>query len=126
MIEVWDPANKVRMERRLWVAVLEAQRDLGIEVDAGLVDDYRSVMDQVDPDSIVVERGSSVMTSRRGSRSSTPWPGTSRSTSEMTSRDLTENVEQAQILRSLDLIITRSVASRPPWHAWPQTGPAWR
>ncbi len=111
MIEVWDPANKVRMERRLWVAVLEAQRDLGIEVDAGLVDDYRSVMDQVDLDSIAARERVLRHDVKARLEEFNALAGHESVHLGMTSRDLTENVEQAQILRSLDLIITRSVAS---------------
>ncbi len=32
MIEVWDPASKVRLERELWVTVMEIQRDLGLSI----------------------------------------------------------------------------------------------
>ena len=40
-------------------------------------------------------------TSRRGSRSSTPWPAIEHVHKGMTSRDLTENVEQLQIVSAL-------------------------
>ena len=32
MQEIWSPTHKIILERRLWVAVLEAQRDLGLDV----------------------------------------------------------------------------------------------
>ena len=32
MREIWSPEAKVRLERELWLAVLEAQRDLGLDV----------------------------------------------------------------------------------------------
>jgi adenylosuccinate lyase len=49
---IWSPAEKVRAERRLWLAVLTAQRELGVPVPDGVIDAYRSVLDQVDLDSI--------------------------------------------------------------------------
>ena len=32
MATLWSPEHKVRLERRLWLAVLRAQRDLGVDV----------------------------------------------------------------------------------------------
>jgi len=52
MAAIWSPEGKVKAERRLWVAVLEAQRDLGIAAPDGAVEAYRSVIDQVHLDSI--------------------------------------------------------------------------
>jgi adenylosuccinate lyase len=34
---IWSPEHKVVLERRLWIAVLEAQRDLGVDVPAGVI-----------------------------------------------------------------------------------------
>ena len=34
MRALWSPEAKIVAERRLWLAVLEAQRDLGVDVDA--------------------------------------------------------------------------------------------
>ena len=31
MVKIWSPAGKVSLERQLWITVLEAQRDLGVE-----------------------------------------------------------------------------------------------
>ena len=40
LVHVWSPANKVVLERRLWLAVLRAQQELGIEVPEGVVAAY--------------------------------------------------------------------------------------
>ena len=45
---LWSPEHKVVLERRLWLAVLRAQRDLGIEVPGRRVADYERVLDEVD------------------------------------------------------------------------------
>ena len=50
MVELWSPEHKVVLERRLWIAVLEAQRDLGVDVPAEAIEAYRAVVDQVDLD----------------------------------------------------------------------------
>ena len=36
LAEIWSATNKIALERRLWLAVLKAQPDLGIDVPAGL------------------------------------------------------------------------------------------
>jgi adenylosuccinate lyase len=38
MARVWSPEHKVVLERQLWIAVLEAQRDLGIDVPAEAIE----------------------------------------------------------------------------------------
>ena len=35
---IWSPEHKIVLERRLWIAVLRAQRDLGIEVPQAAID----------------------------------------------------------------------------------------
>ena len=52
MAELWSPEAKVVMERELWIAVMEAQRDLGVDIADGVIDDHRAVAAQVDLDSI--------------------------------------------------------------------------
>ena len=52
MQELWSPEGKVVLERRLWLAVLRAQRDLGVDVPDGVVEAYEAVVDDVDLGSI--------------------------------------------------------------------------
>ena len=52
LAEIWSPEHKIVLERRLWIAVLKAQRDLGIDVPDGVVEAYEAVVDRVDLDSI--------------------------------------------------------------------------
>ncbi len=47
---IWSPEHKIVLERRLWIAVLEAQRDLGVDVPDGVVEAYQDVVDKVDQD----------------------------------------------------------------------------
>ena len=48
LAEIWSATNKIALERRLWLAVLKAQQDLGIDVPDGAVADYEAVIDQID------------------------------------------------------------------------------
>ena len=40
MKAVWSPEGKVRLERELWVAVMKAQRDLGLDIPAEAIAAY--------------------------------------------------------------------------------------
>ena len=48
MVAIWSPEAKVVAERRLWLAVLRAQAELGVDVGEGVVADYERVIDDVD------------------------------------------------------------------------------
>ena len=37
MAMIWSPEHKIVLERQLWIAVLKAQRDLGVDVPDGVV-----------------------------------------------------------------------------------------
>jgi len=52
LVEIWSPRHKVVMERRLWLAVLRAQRELGVDVPDGVIEAYEAVVDDVDLASI--------------------------------------------------------------------------
>ena len=47
LVEIWSPRHKVILERRLWVAVLTAQRQLGVDVPDGVIEAYEAVIDDV-------------------------------------------------------------------------------
>ena len=50
--DLWSAEAKIIAERRLWVAVLRAQADLGVAVPAGVIEKYESVLENVDLGSI--------------------------------------------------------------------------
>jgi adenylosuccinate lyase len=52
MVELFSARNRIVLERRLWIAVLTAQRDLGVEVPDGVIEAYDAVVDDVDLASI--------------------------------------------------------------------------
>ena len=49
LAEIWSPEHKIVLERRLWIAVLTAQRDLGVDVPDGVIADYEAVVEQGRP-----------------------------------------------------------------------------
>ena len=99
------------MERRLWLAVLRAQRDLGVTVPDGVIEAYERVLDHVDLDSIAARERVTRHDVKARIEEFCALAGHEHIHKGMTSRDLTENVEQLQIRRSLELIRDRVVAA---------------
>ncbi|MFJ8812624.1 adenylosuccinate lyase [Amycolatopsis thermoflava] len=110
LVSLWSPENKVKLERELWIAVLRAQRDLGVEVPDGVVEDYERVLDQVDLGSIAERERVTRHDVKARIEEFNALAGHEHVHMGMTSRDLTENVEQLQVRRSLELVRSRVAA----------------
>jgi adenylosuccinate lyase len=107
---IWSPEHKVVLERRLWLAVLRAQRDLSIEVPEQALADYERVVDQVDLASIAEREKVTRHDVKARIEEFNALAGHEQVHKGMTSRDLTENVEQLQIRLSLEHARDRTVA----------------
>ncbi|MBW9214938.1 adenylosuccinate lyase [Mumia sp. zg.B53] len=110
MVRLWSPEHKIVLERRLWIAVLEAQRDLGIETPDGVIEAYEAVVDQVDLASIAARERVTRHDVKARIEEFNALAGHEHIHKGMTSRDLTENVEQLQVRSSLALVRDRAVA----------------
>ncbi|WP_329494024.1 adenylosuccinate lyase [Kitasatospora herbaricolor] len=110
LAQLWSPEHKVVLERHLWLAVLKAQQDLGVEVPATAVADYERVLDQVDLDSIAARERVTRHDVKARIEEFSDLAGHEQIHKGMTSRDLTENVEQLQIHQSLQHVRDRTVA----------------
>ena len=111
MVELWSPERKVRLERELWVAVMAAQRDLGVDIPAEAIDDYRAVIDTVDLASIEARERVTRHDVKARVEEFSALAGHEYAHAGMTSRDLTENVEQLQVRRALELVRHRMVTA---------------
>jgi len=111
LVAIWSPEEKVRLERRLWLAVLKAQRDLGVAVPDGVVEAYERVVDDVDLVSIAERERITRHDVKARIEEFSELAGHEQIHKGMTSRDLTENVEQLQIRLSLELVRDRMVAA---------------
>jgi adenylosuccinate lyase len=111
MMTIWSPQHKIVLERRLWLAVLTAQRDLGVPVTDGAVDAYHAVADDVDLASIAERERVTRHDVKARIEEFNALAGYQDVHKGMTSRDLTENVEQLQVRRSLELVRDRCVAT---------------
>ncbi|HEU4360895.1 MAG TPA: lyase family protein, partial [Mycobacterium sp.] len=110
MTDIWSPRAKVVAERRLWLAVLRAQAELGVPVPEQAITDYERVLDEVDLNSIAARERVTRHDVKARIEEFNALAGHQHVHKGMTSRDLTENVEQLQIRRSLQLVHDHGVA----------------
>jgi adenylosuccinate lyase len=115
MREVWSAQSKIISERRLWLAVLAAQRDLGVDFGgddpAVVIKAYEGAAEQVDLASIADREKITRHDVKARIEEFNALAGYQHVHKGMTSRDLTENVEQLQIVTSLEIIRDRMVAT---------------
>jgi len=110
MVAIWSPENKIVAERRLWLAVLRAQTALGVPLEPQVIADYEAVVEQVDLRSIAARERITRHDVKAGIEEFNALAGHEQVHKGMTSRDLTENIEQTQVLASLRLVRDRTVA----------------
>lgn len=110
VVEVWIPEAKIVAERQLWIAVMRAQKDLGVEIPDEAITAYEKVIDQVDLDSIAARERVTRHDVKARIEEFNDLAGFEHIHKGMTSRDLTENVEQLQIYTSLQLMRDKAVA----------------
>jgi adenylosuccinate lyase len=111
LAQIWSPEHKIVLERQLWIAVLKAQKDLGIEVPDGVVEAYEKVVEEVDLQSIADRERITRHDVKARIEEFSALAGHEHIHKGMTSRDLTENVEQLQVKQSLTLMRDRAIAT---------------
>lgn len=111
MASIWAPEGKIVLERQLWIAVLRAQSELGVSIPEGVVEDYEAVVHDVDLASIAARERVTRHDVKARIEEFCALAGHEHIHKGMTSRDLTENVEQLQVRRSLELVRDRCVAA---------------
>ncbi len=111
MAAIWSPERKIVLERRLWIAVLRAQERLGLELPSGVVEAYERSVDQVDLASIDARERVTRHDVKARIEEFCALAGYEHIHKGMTSRDLTENVEQMQVRSALELTRDRCVSS---------------
>ena len=111
MVKIWNAENKIILERKLWLAVLQAQKDLGQQIPDGVIEDYKKVLDHVDLDSIHDRERIVKHDVKARIEEFCSLAGHEHIHKGMTSRDLTENVEQLQIRQALELICCQAAAA---------------
>ena len=108
--ELWSEQGRVVFERRTWIAVMKAQEKLGLEIPQKAIDDYETAVDQVDLDSIRSRETRLKHDVKARIEEFCCLAGHEFIHQGMTSRDLTDNVEQWQVLESLRYLQLKYVA----------------
>lgn len=111
MKSVWSAEGRIVLEREFWIAVMKAQKDLGLDIPDGVIESYERVKDQVNLDSINERERQTRHDVKARIEEFCALAGCEHIHKGMTSRDLTENVEQLQIWRSMEIIRTKAVAT---------------
>ena len=111
MATIWAPDHRIVAERRLWLAVLDAQADLGLDIPDGVITDYARVIDQIDLVSIARRERMTRHDVKARIEEFNALAGHEHIHMGLTSRDLTENVEQMLIRDSLLLVRDKVIAT---------------
>jgi adenylosuccinate lyase len=109
--QIWSPSGRIKLERAYWIAVLKAQRNLGLKVPAAAIRDYQRVCDHIDISSINRRERVLLHDVKARIEEFNGLAGRELIHLGLTSRDLTENVEQLQVFRSLEKVRLKAVAA---------------
>jgi adenylosuccinate lyase len=108
---VWSQRGKVHLERDFWIAVMKAQRDLGVPIPAEAIKDYERVKSQIDLESISKRERVTLHDVKARIEEFSELAKRQFIHLGLTSRDLTENVEQLQIFQSLKIVRRKTAAA---------------
>jgi adenylosuccinate lyase len=110
MLALWSPRTKVVLEREFWIEVMRAQRDLGLPIPSEAIAAYEAVRHNVDLDRIRARERTTRHDVKARIDEFCYLAGQEHIHKGLTSRDLTENVEQLQSLRAMRLVQKKYVA----------------
>ena len=111
MCELWSATGRIKLERDYWIAVLRAQQSLGLDIPQAAIDAYERVKGEVNLDSINAREAVTRHDVKARIEEFCDLAGHEHIHKGLTSRDLTENVEQLQIVQALDLVRHKAVAA---------------
>jgi adenylosuccinate lyase len=111
MCDVWSAEGRIKLERDYWIAVLRAQKELGLDIPQEAIDAYERVKGEVNLDSINAREAITRHDVKARIEEFCDLAGYEHIHKGLTSRDLTENVEQLQIVQALDVVRTKAVAA---------------
>ena len=111
MYELWSAEGRIILEREFWIAVMKAQQDLGLPIPGEAIEAYEKVKGQVDLASIDERERVSRHDVKARIEEFNDLAGHQEIHKGMTSRDLTENVEQLQTFSALRVVHGKAVAT---------------
>ena len=111
MKAIWSAEGRIVLEREFWIAVMKAQRDLGLDIPQEAIEAYERVKGEVNLDSINARERITRHDVKARIEEFCDLVGHQHIHKGMTSRDLTENVEQLQIWRAMHVVRDKAVAA---------------
>ncbi|HVX47894.1 MAG TPA: adenylosuccinate lyase [Candidatus Saccharimonadales bacterium] len=111
MVANFSDEAKVFMERGLWIEIMRQQAALGLDIPEEAIQDYEEAQGVIDLESIREREKKSRHDVNSRIEEFNDLAGHQYIQWGMTSRDLTENAEQYQILRAMDIINVRVLAT---------------
>jgi adenylosuccinate lyase len=108
---IWSAEGRIVLEREFWISVMKAQRELGLDIPTEAIAAYEAVKDQVDAASIMARERITRHDVKARIEEFNDLAGHEQVHKGLTSRDLTENVEQLQVFRSLEAVRAKAIAA---------------
>ena len=108
---IWSAEGRIVLEREFWISVMKAQQDLGLDIPQEAITAYEAVKDQVNLPAIMERERITRHDVKARIEEFCDLAGHQHIHKGMTSRDLTENVEQLQVYRSLLVLRDKTIAT---------------
>ena len=111
MSDIWSAEGRILLERQFWVAVMKAQKELGLNISDAAIADYERVLPQINIEAIAERERITRHDVKARIEEFNDLAGHEEIHKGMTSRDLTENVEQLQTFRALELVAEKTATT---------------
>ena len=111
MNDIWSAEGRILLERQFWVAVMKAQQSKGLDISDAAIADYEKVTPNIDVESIARRERITRHDVKARIEEFNDLAGHEDIHKGMTSRDLTENVEQLQTFRALELVAQKTATT---------------
>ncbi len=111
MKAIWSPREKIIAERKLWVEILRLQQKIGVDIENKTIKAYEKVIEDVDFDSIAKREEvlqHDVKARIEEFSALAGEDGEQKIHLGLTSRDITENIEQVAIVKSAQLLADKA------------------
>jgi len=111
MLHLFSEKNKITVERELWITVMQAQKDLGLDIPQSHIENYKNVRLNVNLGSIRKRELKLRHDEKARIEEFNALAGHEDIHEGLTSRDMSDNVEQKQIKDGLNIVRDRSVTT---------------
>jgi len=112
MNTIFSEENKIKLERQLWLNILQTQRKLGLNIPPQAIQAYKVALNNIDLNQIKeIEKRTKHDVKAKIEAYNQAAGGHEYIHLGLTSRDLTDNVEQIQIKQAMQLIFGKYVSA---------------